>query len=264
MSERPSTGPGAHRSDPRGQEQDATSLPDSGLLAIWLAAYLAGEVSPDDVRDAVVGEDAAHHVVGLGQDPGEAEALILALGTLRRLGATGVTLALPVPGDPLGLGGPPPFNAEALEIEEAVLLPGAGVGLLPRRAGAGVVWQVLPANPAAVPHVAEADQDLRRVLTVAATTLADLEVARWRPDVADALLDLRRDLVLPLPSSTDARTARLLGSALRCRRIVELALADDGGSVTASEAQQRREALAPLERASRRGLVAACSRSADH
>ena len=44
---------------------------------------------------------------------------MLALGELRRLGASGCSLALPAPGDPLGLAGPPAFNAEALEAGEA-------------------------------------------------------------------------------------------------------------------------------------------------
>jgi hypothetical protein len=41
--------------------------------------------------------------------------------------------------------------------------------------------------------------------------------------------------------------------------IVELALEDDGGALTAHEIAQRREALVPLDRAGRRALVAACS-----
>jgi hypothetical protein len=41
--------------------------------------------------------------------------------------------------------------------------------------------------------------------------------------------------------------------------IVEVALEDDGGAVTAYEIASRRDALRPLERAGRRALVAACS-----
>ena len=65
--------------------------------------------------------------------PGEAApvGLTLALGRLRALGATGLRVALPVPGHPLGLSGPPEFNARALEAEEAVVATGAGA-----RAGA--------------------------------------------------------------------------------------------------------------------------------
>jgi hypothetical protein len=52
--------------------------------------------------------------------------------------------------------------------------------------------------------------------------------------------------------------------ALRCRRIVEIALADDGGAVTVGETERRRAALLPLDRAARRALVAACQRPFGH
>ena len=44
----------------------------------------------------------------------------------KRLAATAVAagLALPAPGDPLGLAGPPAFNADALEAGEAVVANG--------------------------------------------------------------------------------------------------------------------------------------------
>ena len=96
------------------------SEPRSGRLAAWGNALLAGLVSPDDAALAIIGQDAVHRVEGL---PGEAGpvGLTLALGRLRSLGAAGFRVALPVPGHPLGLSGPPEFNARALEAEEAVV-----------------------------------------------------------------------------------------------------------------------------------------------
>ena len=55
------------------------------------------------------------------------------------------------------------------------------------------------------------------------------------------------------------RAVRLVELSTRCRVIVELALEDEGGAVTAVEADARRTALVPLDHAARRGLVAACS-----
>ncbi|MCK1823082.1 hypothetical protein MTQ10_26675, partial [Streptomyces sp. XM83C] len=97
--------------------------PRSGRLTAWGNALLAGLVSPDDAAFAVVGEDAVHRVEGL---PGEEApvGLTLALGRLRALGVTGLRVALPVPGHPLGLSGPPEFNKRALESEEAVVCHG--------------------------------------------------------------------------------------------------------------------------------------------
>jgi hypothetical protein len=239
-----------------------TALPRSADLATWFTAWVAGRASLDDARDAVVGEDTAHHVAGL---PGEDDAvpLILALGRLRSEGAAGAGLALPVPGDPLGLAGPAAFNAEALDAEEAVVLDGVDVGLVPHVAGAGVVWQVHEAvSRRQVPDLAEADTALRGALLDAANDLAELDVARWRPEVADELMSLRRVSDVRLPPSWDSRAVRVASLSLRCRAIVDLALDDDGAAVSATEAQARRRALVPLDHAARRGLVAACSRTA--
>jgi hypothetical protein len=234
-------------------------LTDSVRLALWFSAWCEGRVSLDEARDEVVAQDAAHDVIGLpGQ--GDSVPLILALGLLRAERASGAGLALPEPGDPVGLGGPPPFNAEALEAGEAVVLHGVDLGLVPVRAGAGVVWRCLPAHERRqVPDLAEADTLLRGALPQAADELATLDVARWRPEVADELMALRRPQGLAVPDGMDPRAQRMVALATRCRTIVDLALADDGGSVTASEADRRRAALLPLDRAARRALVAACT-----
>lgn len=236
-----------------------TALPRSAELAVWFTAWVAGEVSLDDARDSIVGGEAAHDVVGL---PGETEPvpMIMALGRLRAAGATAAGLALPVPGDPLGLAGPPAFNTDALEAGEAVVLAGAEVGLVPHVAGAGVVWTFQEAcSRRQVPDVAEADTGLRQAVLVAAKSLAALDVARWRPEVADELMALRRTPDLAFPATWEARAVRLASLAVRCRTIVDLALDDEGGAVTAAEADARRAALTPLDHAARRGLVAACS-----
>jgi hypothetical protein len=110
-----------------------------------------------------------------------------------------------------------------------------------------------------VPDPSEADTSLRQEILRASQTLADLDVARWRPEVADELMALRRVTDLAVPRGMAPQALRLASLASRCRTIVDLALEDDGGSVTATEADQRRAALTPLDHAARRGLVAACS-----
>jgi hypothetical protein len=237
----------------------STQLPLSAGFAVWFSAWVAGAVSLDDARDAIVGDDAAHHVAGL---PGEEAAvpLILALGRLRSAGTTGAGIALPVPGDPLGLAGPNAFNVDALEAGEGVVLDGADIGLVPHRAGAGVVWACHPViSRRQVPDPSEADTSLRRAVLEAANTLADLEVARWRPEVADALMSLRGTADFAFPQGMAPRAVKLVSLSTRCRTIVDLALEDDGGAISAHEADRRRAALAPLDHAARRGLVAACS-----
>ncbi len=231
---------------------------DSARMAWWMTAWLRGTTSPDDLLDAVLDGDAAHHVVGLpGTD--EAVALMAALGTVRSLGATGAGLALPAPGQLVGLGGPATFNNLALAAGEAVVLDGAGHGLVPHRAGAGVVWQLTLAHPRQLVDIGEADRTLRLAFTATAAALADLDVARWRPEVADELMNLRHSSPYDAPPGTPADAVALAVRAEVARRVVELALVDDGGAVTAGEATAREAALMPLGRAARVALVAACS-----
>lgn len=234
-------------------------LPASARLALWFSAWAAGEASLDAARDGILGEDTAHDVVGL-PDQADAVPMILALGLLRAEGGTSARLALPVPGDLLGLAGPADFNGEVVEAGEGVVVLGAGLGLVPHHVGSGVQWRCHQADPAhQVPDPSEADGHLRRVLADTADRLAALDVARWRPEVADELTSLRRDVDLVFPPGMGSRAVRLVGLATRCRAVVELALDDDGGSVTAAEADARTAALRPLDHAARRGLVAACA-----
>jgi hypothetical protein len=237
----------------------SSPLPLSARFALWFSAWTAGSASLDDTRDAIVADDAAHDVVGL---PGgsDSQPLIVALGLLRSEGATGAGVSLPVPGDPLGLAGPSGFNAEVLDVGEGVVLDGADLGLVPHRAGAGVTWVCHAAvSRRQLPDPSEADALLRQVLLRTTETLADLDVARWRPEVADELMALRRAVDFVFPEAMSPRAVRLASLATRCRSIVELALEDDGGSITGTEAAARRHALAPLDHAARRGLVAACA-----
>jgi hypothetical protein len=224
-------------------------------LSWWGTAWLRGHVVSDQMVDGVVGEDAVHLVGGAEG----AEPLVLGLGRLRSAGATGFGLALPVAGDPLGLGGPSAFNTAALVAGEAVVTTGADLGLVPARVGASVTWAEHPAQRRQVPDVGEADRTLRSALLETADELARLDVARWRPEVADELTDLRHPHPVEAPPGVPSRCLALAGRGLQAMTIVELALVDDGGAMTAQEAEQRRGTLVPLERAGRRALVAACS-----
>ncbi|GAA2118767.1 hypothetical protein [Nocardioides bigeumensis] len=224
----------------------STRLPDAGLVAWWTTAWLRGHVVADQVLDALR---------WMGVDGG----WTALLADLRAAGATGVGIALPVEGDPLGLGGPPAFNALALESGSALVAGEAGLGLWQDEVDASTWWRRAEAAPRSVPDVGEADRGLRLALTTTANALADLDVARWRPEVADELMDLRRPALRPPPRGVPPACAQLAAGGARAARIVALAMDDDGGAVSASEVEVRRAALLPLERASRRALVAACS-----
>lgn len=245
--------------------------PRSGLLAAWGNALLAGFVSPDDAAHAIVGPDAVHRVAGLPGEPAPV-GLTLALGRLRALGVSGYRVALPAPGHPLGLSGPPDFNARALEAEEAVVASGAPYGLVPEVSAVGpdgdlhveVLWHCLPvreAPPADVPSLGEAERELAEALRDATEVLSRLDVAASGP-VAEAALDAYRaraergrEVLAP---GYPPRAVRVLELAQRVGLLVTLAREHGhGGAVSASEMAARGEALRPVERVSRRAQVAA-------
>ncbi|MDQ0841911.1 hypothetical protein [Streptomyces sp. V1I6] len=248
------------------------SEPRSGRLAAWGNALLAGLVSPDDAVHAIVGDDTVHRVEGL---PGETApvGLTLALGRLRALGVTGFRVALPAAGHPLGLSGPPAFNARALEAEEAVVATGAAYGLVPEVYEAGpagdvhveVVWHCLPvrdAPPADVPSLGEAERELAEALRDATNTLTRLDVAASGP-VAEAALDAyraraQRGAAETLAPGYPPRAVRVLELAQRIGLLISVAYENGhGGAVSASEMAARGEALRPVERVARRAQVAA-------
>jgi hypothetical protein len=239
----------------------AGRLPRAALLACWLPALIDGRVSLDHALDAVLAADAAHDVAWLD---GSSEPLALALGRLRSSAAGWTHVALPAPGDLTGLAGPPELNMDALAAGECVVLGGtglapAGLGLVPHRTGAGVVWRAHEAAEPPPYDLASARRTLRATLAACADTLADLDAARWSPELADALLDLRAPMSLNLPRGYDADAVALAATAVRCRTIVGLALRDAGGAATMAEADRRRAALRPLDAAAREALAAACS-----
>ncbi|HYT09085.1 MAG TPA: hypothetical protein VEL73_00325 [Mycobacteriales bacterium] len=269
----------------------------SGVFAAWASAWLAGEAAYDDVVARVTGDDEPHRVIGaplglrggdrsacrtdhdvvsvapasLARQPGAGLASEVPLGwvlpVLRARSPDGVRAVLPVPGDPRGLPGPGQFTAAALAAGEAVL--GRGIGLVPQVTEHGselgsrttcVLWTAYEVGePAPDPiTVAEAEHELTGATRDAASALTALDVASWRPEVADQLARVRRGVTPDLPPGHDGRAVRLLAQADRLAAVLDLARADaPGSSVTGAEARAREDALRPLGSALRRARVAA-------
>jgi hypothetical protein len=244
----------------------------STRLVTWVRAWRAGLVPYDEVAPEIAGdeEQLVADAPGTWTDLPLAEALRV----FSKLHPDEIRLVLPAPGDPRGLPGPGAFSGAALVAEECVI---AGVlGLVPevRRhvSGSGdefetVLWRCYPV-PSAPPTAhagevgpAEAEAELSAALTEATGTLARLDVARWRPELAGALAALRRpDFAGDLPPGYDARARRLFARASMLDRVLALAGEDaPGGAVNSFEAQHRDAALRPLLSACRRALVAACN-----
>jgi hypothetical protein len=209
--------------------------PRSGRLAAWGNALIAGLVSPDEAVHRVIGGDALHRMEGLPGETGQV-GLSLGLGRLRALGVTGLRVALPVPGHPLGLSGPPDFNARALAAGEAVIATGGQpLGFVPevveRDAAASgttgpdgeqhvqVVWHGLPvrdAPPADVPSLGEAERELAEALRDATEALSRMDVAGSGP-VAEAALGAYR------ARAARGREVLAPGYPPRAVRVLELA-----------------------------------------
>ncbi len=226
-------------------------MPVSVRLAWWGTAWLRGAISPDDFLDGALGDDVTHVVDG--------EALLGAAASVRALGAHSFGAAHPVESDPVGLGGPAALNHAAIDAGGAVLVLGAGLAWVPRHVGPTVEWTTYRADRRQVPDVGEADRELRSALPVVADALAALDVARWRPEAADALMNLRRLTPVAAPRGIPERCVDLMTRGLALLDVVELALLDDGAAVSASQIQQRRDALMPLARSARRAVTAAAS-----
>ena len=252
----------------------AAAPPRSALLAAWGNAWLAGDTGLPELVGRVTAYDDEHSVVGLAADDLPLER---AVARLRAAGVVRLRVVLPAPGDALGLPGPGPFTAAALLASEGVLAlreDGTGTGLVPTLTSHGsafdgtvttVTWtayDVVVAGPDPGPYLHDAEHDLRRGVVECARTLRDLDVARWRPDVAGALQDLRRQARAgidddELPGGYPQRARQLLVQARQLAGVLHLASQDLGGAVDTREAAGREQALRELARVVRRAHVAA-------
>ncbi|MCW2716114.1 MAG: hypothetical protein JWN88_3161 [Frankiales bacterium] len=247
--------------------------PRSALLAAWGNAWLAGDATLNELVSRITAADDAHDVHGLDPMPIPVDR---AVARLRASGATRLRLVLPVPGDALGLPAPGPFTTAALEASEGVLAldaSGAGTGLVPTLTTHGsaydgtvttVVWtayDVVAPGPDPGPFLHDAEHDLRRGILECASALRDLDVARWRPDVAGALADLRRQARSgiddeELPGGYPQRARQLLVQARQLAGVLHLAAEDSGGALDTRETTSRESVLRELARLVRRARVA--------
>jgi hypothetical protein len=239
------------------------AVPASARTSCWLNAWLAGRVPADDVIGGICAGGSAEFLFERGDEPLPA-ALLLA--ELRRLGATGVSVALPLPGHPIGLGGPAPFNQAAIDSGQAIIVHGTARGFVPLTVGSSTRWRGSAAEPPSfLPDVATADRDLRDALRDATERLVELDITSWSPDAADAIMNLRAptrlDRELPFASPRAAQTAV---SGLRAAAIVALAERHESGPVSAADMANRHEALQPLHIAARQAVVAGCSVGGPH
>jgi len=254
----------------------------AGAFAVWSTAWLTGRTSYDQALDALLG-DSAHRVIGLPTTPdstapdragptaqhGDAVPLGWALTALRGLGERRLRLVLPVPGDVRGLPAVPALVAAALESGQAAV--GSTVALVPEALGPGAVsWtafplvdvsgrEIAPAPPPVEGTLRSVSGALDLAVGRSARVLADLDLARWNPEVPALLAGLARVVQEPgLPPDHDPIALSVLGRAHRLAQVLDLAMADaPGAAVTHAQARARDEALRPLAEALREAVTAA-------
>ena len=242
----------------------------SSRFVSWVRAWRAGLVPYDEAAEEIAGDE--EHLAADAPGAWTEVPLREALAAFSKLTPDQIRLVLPAPGDPRGLPGPGAFTGAALVAGEAVVA--CELGLVPEvrshTSGSGmtfetVLWRFYPlpaaAAPGDAPGAAEAEAELNHALAEATATLARLDIAQWRPELAGALAAIRRpDSANELPPGFDARARRLFARASVLDRVLALAeVAAPGGAVNGHEAQQRDAALRPLTAACRRALAAACN-----
>lgn len=229
--------------------------PVSATLVSWGNAWLTGHAGLDDAVDRLERTDGPQVVVSAAT--GESTLRVFLLDR-KREGLDALRLALPAPGDPLGLTGPPAFNGVAVDARQAVIavLPGRCLGLVPtadRRGSSysGVRWTVHEASttPPDLPSLPEAEQALTTAMRAATEALLAIEgPAQGFPASVHEVTEST------LAPGYAGRAHRV--GALVARLTLALRLAEERG-LTAGQITTRAEALRDLDRAVRRARIAA-------
>ena len=256
------------------EPETLSTLPRSVLLALWVQHVGVGSAPLQRAVRAVEDDDEPHTVTN-DDDPSISGDSLPDLLAAWASGPHDVAALLPTPGDVAGV--PAVISAAAIDAGECVLVrTGQGAfAAVPTIEEFGTAWEpghlvtwTVHRIPdwrttllGTVGSLADAERELRTALTSATQALASLDVARWRPDAADAIAALQADGDgWQVPPELDGRRLRVLVSAARLRAIVELATADDGGAINLWQADQRSTALREVDRAARRAMSAATVR----
>ena len=247
--------------------RDLVALPRAAVLMLWSAAYLRGDLGPDDAAQMSYG-------VGRSGPSGEGEDLFDWMTGLRRLPLAQLRLVLPVPGRLAGLVGPPAAIGPALEAEQAIVVTAAGIAdhtLIPvvtpvrhdGRTVSAVTWLKVPAPVGAqVPPTASAGsarEELLHALRRTAGGSVDLDLVPEEPVEPARIPDTW--ISTALPRHLEPSAAHLLVLASRTLLLTRAEIEEGHGhTVHLAEALTRRGLLDELHDAARGALVEAVER----
>lgn len=244
--------------------RDLVALPRAAVVMLWTAAYLRGDLGPDDAAQMSYG-------VGRSGPSGQGEDLFTWMTGLRRLPLAQLRLVLPAPGRLAGLVGPPAAIGPALEAEQAIVVTGAGIAdhtLIPLitavehedRPAAAVTWMRVPAPVGAhVPPSAGsggAREELLHALRRAAEGSVDLDLVPDEP-VEPARIPATW-ISTALPRHLEQSSAHLLVLAARTLLLTRGEIEEGHAhTVHLAEALARRGLLDELHDVARGALVEA-------
>ena len=247
--------------------RDLVALPRAAVLMLWTAAYLRGDLGPDDAARM-------SHGVGRSGPSGEGTDLFDWMTALRRLPLAQLRLVLPAPGRLAGLVGPPAALPPALEAEQAIVVTAAGIAdhtLVPVLAAAefegreatAVTWArfdaPLGAQVPPAPRSGSAREELLRALRRTAEGSVDLDLVPEEPVEAARIPSTWTATVLP--RHLDPGDAHLLTLAARTLLLTRNELEDESShTIGLSDALARRELLDELHDQSGAALVEAVER----
>lgn len=244
------------------------SVPAATALALWGAA--AGGAPADDVitalqwhgvtagvrRDGTVTSGPAAGLPG----PGEAPVGTAALLPLLRPEAP--FLVLPREGDVRGLPArPTALTVAALTARAAVVLPGAGLTVVP----VDGVWRVYE-GAGTVEHLDQVAvrEHLDDAVVEATRIFTSADLGRQAGADRGRVAALVHELTVEVPPGTPARATALLDRAVHLEAILTVASGDRSAAVTAREWETVDRALAPLSDAARRARQLAVQLTVRH
>jgi len=109
-----------------------------------------------------------------------------------------------------------------------------------------------------LPSLSEAERELITTVRDVTAAVADLDLARWRPQLAAALDEIRDGTgAAALAPGYPGRAHRVLALAQRLGAIADLVRTDPGGAAGTGSSVARDALLRPLATAARRATVAA-------
>lgn len=211
----------------------------AAVLVAWVRAMRGHACTLDDAAAEIMAGD--EHVAFERMGP-DGEHPVLRDVLLELVAQTGpIELALPVPGDVRGLPGAGSWTAPALDAGEAVVTHASVLVPVVEAFGNDIEgyttvtrWQIhdrsaVMAQPRPHAGIAEADRELRAALTTAVDHLAGVDVARWSPELAEAVADIRTlrrsgdPFASGLPRSYGPQARELIARAGVVERIIDAA-----------------------------------------